>query len=1102
MTSQFYAVTAQKSTRVTGSCVGKFLGEDRTALVVSKGSRLEVFTLGEEGLVPVTECRLYGHVEASFLFRAPGEASDRLFVLTREHQVLALSVSREHVIEEVATGSIGDNVGERADVALAAYGDKLVGMVLYEGMLKCVPVDSKGLFMDAFNVRLPDRDIVSLCFLPGATVPTIVYLCEDGERRHLRSHAVNVKEKALVSDVAPLGGEVDKGASMVMPLGKAGVLIAGELEVMWASGKTRVATRFPGEQRARLTAATKIDKDGSRWLLGDESGRLWLLACAGAAQGTVTGLSLEELGTTVAASSLSYLDNGVVFVGSALGDSHVLRLLGERDPETGAQFEVLEVQANLAPIVDLACVDLEGQGQDQVVACCGAYKDGTLRVVRNGIGVNVEADLPLGGITGVWSMRSSSSALFDKYLCVSFSSHSVFLAMEEDDDLAELSECGGLKGDIRTLFCGTTVSDLLLQVHAGGVHLVQAGSLALTDKWQPPEGTQITVCCAAAGQGQLAVAVGGTTLVYLRVAGMKIKELGRTVLEHEIACMDMTPLVAGEDATLLAAGLWNEHSVRLLQLASLQTVLSEELGAGSVVPRSVRLSLLDDEPRLLVGLGDGRLLHYRLAGNKRVEDRKTVPLGTQAVLLTPFVSSNGTLSVFAGCDRPAVVYSGARKLLTSNVNQKNVSFVASFHTAQFPHCLAMATSEALIVGRLESLQKLHVDTVRMHEMVRRLAHHAPARAFAVGCMSGNAPGGRDSVGPSGSTVRLLDRVTMERLDSFQLERGEQVCAVLSAPLGAESDEPLVIVGTAFVNVGDPEPSQGRILVFVAQRSGKDEPSQQGVRLKLHCARTVNGAVYALASYPGGRLVAAVNARVELLAMEAAVEGPSLTMLADHFGHVLALHVKSKGDFILVGDLMRSMMVLRFDSVASKLVVVSRDYGPSWVTAVEFLGQDSYVAADQDGNVAVFCRSEDAEEAKLREVACYHVGENINCMRPGRLVQVDPLLLPHEVPPTPIIFAGTSGMIGILQPMSAADFAFFKKVEEALAAAPVWGLRHADWRAARVGRTVKKHEGFVDGDLVETLLDLHPPEQKRIAEVLDMSPLELVSRVEALARQCH
>ena len=39
----------------------------------------------------------------------------------------------------------------------------------------------------------------------------------------------------------------------------------------------------------------------------------------------VSALKLEPLGRTPAASTLSYLDSGVVFVGSALGDSQLIR---------------------------------------------------------------------------------------------------------------------------------------------------------------------------------------------------------------------------------------------------------------------------------------------------------------------------------------------------------------------------------------------------------------------------------------------------------------------------------------------------------------------------------------------------------------------------------------------------------------------------------------------------------------------------------------------------------------------------------------------------------------------------------------------------------
>ncbi len=47
-----------------------------------------------------------------------------------------------------------------------------------------------------------------------------------------------------------------------------------------------------------------MDPDGSRYLLGDHMGRLYLLVLV-KDQGTVSGLKLEPLGTTSSASTLS-----------------------------------------------------------------------------------------------------------------------------------------------------------------------------------------------------------------------------------------------------------------------------------------------------------------------------------------------------------------------------------------------------------------------------------------------------------------------------------------------------------------------------------------------------------------------------------------------------------------------------------------------------------------------------------------------------------------------------------------------------------------------------------------------------------------------------
>lgn len=66
--------------------------------------------------------------------------------------------------------------------------------------------------------------------------------------------------------------------------------------------------------------------------------------------------------------------------------------------EDGNHVEILENYTNLGPITDMCIVDLERQGQGQVVTCSGAFDNGTLRVIRNGIGIHEQASVELEGI--------------------------------------------------------------------------------------------------------------------------------------------------------------------------------------------------------------------------------------------------------------------------------------------------------------------------------------------------------------------------------------------------------------------------------------------------------------------------------------------------------------------------------------------------------------------------------------------------------------------------------------------------------------------------------------------------------------------------------
>ena len=65
--------------------------------------------------------------------------------------------------------------------------------------------------------------------------------------------------------------------------------------------------------------------------------------------------------------------------------------------EPASYLEVLESFPCLSPCLDFCVMDLDRQGQGQVVAACGLMQDASLRVVRNGIGLKEHASLELPG---------------------------------------------------------------------------------------------------------------------------------------------------------------------------------------------------------------------------------------------------------------------------------------------------------------------------------------------------------------------------------------------------------------------------------------------------------------------------------------------------------------------------------------------------------------------------------------------------------------------------------------------------------------------------------------------------------------------------------
>lgn len=1070
-----YVVTAQKATSVNYALSSNFTSPEDTNLIVSRTNRLEIYNLTPDGLVSVIDTTIYGRIGWMQVYRPSNCKTDLLFIKTeKDHQYFVLSYEDGQLVTKSKQDCTENRV--RANEVSTPKNTidpdcRMIGLNIYEGYFQCIPIDPRtGTLQSPVNVRLDETRILDLVCLHGQTQPTICMLYEDERAtRHIKTYIPNFKDKTMTPGTWSQSN-VENGASLLIPVPAPlnGVIVVGRGMIVYHNGTEFKAVKI---QPTVIETYSRLENDGKRYLLGDMSGQIWVVVLETNPIGNaVTGINIEMLGQNSCASSIACLNQGRVFLGSRLGDSKLIQLNTTRNPETGSYVETLQTFTNLGPIVDFCVMDLDRQGQGQIVTCSGAFKDGSLRIVRNGIGINQQAVAEIPGIKGIWSLRKSFTSAYDTYLVQSFIEETRILALE-GEEMDEVEFPGFLES--KTILCHTMNRDQWLHVTDSEIRLLCASSQTTNDSWTPPAGINITV--AAANPTQIVAATSDCQLFYFQVTDdHKIQQTSSLQLPHEVACLNLTPFEPESDqmtdatqhhslkymrTSYCAVGLWTDLTVRVLELPSLTEAVCEQLG-GDTMARSVLFTRFEQQAYLLVGLGDGNLISFRINMSNAfaLVDRKKVSLGTQPIFLTTFWTEN-TGYAFAACDRPTVIYAHKGKLMYSNVNTKDmVNMMCPFHSESFPECLVLASEQDLTVGTIDGVQKLHIQTIPINEWPRRIVHNTASRVVAVCTV-------RDE--HETNYLRIYDDQTFENLDGFELDPFECCLSITSCELQDDPKE-YVIVGTAYALEDDPEPHQGRLLVFDIRGVGVDR------KLHLTAEKSVRGAVYCVSPF-NGRLVAGVNSKTHVFKWnEKETNEPELVSECGHHGHVLVLHLECDGDFIIVGDLMKSMILLKYSSIQGTLEEIARDLDSNWMTAVNVLGDEMYIGAEADYNLFTLRHNMDAvtdeERVRLDVQGAYHLGDFVNKFRRGSLVMQP---TGTETFPTPLLYGTVSGSIGMIVTLKENDFKILERVQAALqqVVKSIGDLNHVNWREFQTKRKRLERLNFVDGDLIETFLEL-------------------------------
>lgn len=251
---------------------------------------------------------------------------------------------------------------------------------------------------------------------------------------------------------------------------------------------------------------TFLNDSYDQCILGDSEGYLYLLTLE-TSNLKVTGIISSVIGQASLPNSIIDLGNNLLYIGSCQGDPCIVRLV----PNQLRKFtvEILCTFSNLGPIVDFCLFDYDGQGEQTMVCCSGVDRNGSLRIVENGVGFSERHLLNIPLTSDIWTLGG-------KLLVVSTAFETIFLKPTGSLEMVEYQSSSALILNEITLATALTSKNNIIQVTPSSVRLVCHEVVKLIAEWKPPNSEKIVMAKVNASQCVLCYGTG--MLVYLDIA--------------------------------------------------------------------------------------------------------------------------------------------------------------------------------------------------------------------------------------------------------------------------------------------------------------------------------------------------------------------------------------------------------------------------------------------------------------------------------------------------------------------------------------------------------------------------------------------------------
>ncbi|QRW20255.1 DNA damage-binding protein [Rhizoctonia solani] len=809
--------------------------------------------------------------------------------------------------------------------------------------------------------------------------------------------------------------------------------------------------RNKSEVKADIQASiVTIDVPWETYNVGDSFGHLHLATMSMEPQ---FAMSCMLLGDVSVPSTLSYLSNNILYVGSLSGPSQLVRIFDEiespegsvsrgkkkqPDDETTHLEVIVEHNKNLAPILDATLVEIDGSGQPRIALISGDESGGWLSVVHKGASFRELAILDgLGHLENIFPLKKYFDERTHSYLVASTTTSTYILSLADSSiSLLSREELSGISRSETTILASNVPLggvDAAIHVTPQKIVLIDIITGRAISSWKPPKG-DITAAALDTSSSTICVATSEGHLFSLNIQSAGLLQTGEVNFKSKPHWQISSLAI---NAGIVAAAFWGSNEVQIFLLPGLKRVgesVIQEPSAASVVYLS------------------------NFGGELVPNMRRVVPLGAGPVHITTVAEPSEV----------RVIAAGKHSMALSVVNKR-----LSVSSLPLSDVCALAAVNAPGIGH--SIYNLGSDTPLC------LAHHEELSKYAIGCVRP-----RTDVLEERHFVRFHDDSTFKDLGQYKLKYSEMVTSIGVYTHGGNS---YILAGTAIINPGENEPLAGRIILF-----GQDEENM----IKFKASKDVEGGVSSIKQL-GARIIAAIGHGIYLYNLgrgEVTISDPVARWERGYIVHDIIV----RPNMIVVSDRLRSVSVLRFiertstpesheeieteeDSTILQFETVAMDMHAVWPTSVE-----------TDGNILTW----ELEDGNLEPRAAFHTGEIIHKF-------IASTAKSSAGPRTVAIFVTNTGRIGTLSTVDDADALQLTRLEMKLGDAikGLGNIKHPEWRAPKLLHTGTKpppRRGVTDGDFIKKFLELSSEEAKRILS--SGSAAETIgSNEEARIRRC-